>query len=98
MTATTQPLRALEVANRVRLRHVALRRELGAGEITLAEALADPRAEGNLTLERLLTGQRRWGPARARTMLARLGIFGSLRVDQLTARQRDRLLERVASY
>lgn len=97
MTTSTQPLQALAIANQVRIEGADLRRELGAGKITLVEAIVDHRA-ARLTIERLLTGQRRWGPARARTMLSRLGIFGSIRVDQLTARQRDRLLERIASY
>lgn len=83
-----QHMRALKRANEVRLGHSALKRDIHAGRVTVADALADPRVGGSITLADLLKAQRRWGTTRARKFLQRISIPENKRVDSLTARQR----------
>lgn len=88
LTAPPQHMIALRRANEVRLGHSALKREVGAGRITVIAALTDSRATGSLTIAELLRAQRRWGRVRARKFLQLLDISENRRVDALTERQR----------
>lgn len=91
MTTSTieqpQHLAALQRANEVRSSGVELRREIEAGELSIARALLDPRA-GSLPIGRLLEAQRGWGEHKASRTLGRLRIPHSRRVSALTDRQR----------
>lgn len=95
-----QHLKALRRANRVRLGLAAVKAEVAAGDLTVAEALEDPRAV-SLQLDELLMCQRRWGRARARRAILAASSAGGLivplsenrRVGDLTPRQRERIAE-----
>jgi hypothetical protein len=84
-----QHLRALEHANRVRLARADLKRRIGAGEVTVAEVVADHSAEvSGMTIADLLMSQRRWGRARCRRLLLTLGVPENKRIGTFTDRQR----------
>lgn len=95
-TATNpQHMDALATANRVRLEACDVKREVRAGQITVADALTDPRA-GALTIGALLCAQNRWGHTRMRRLLASaLGgwLLEERRVRDLTDRQRRALTD-----
>lgn len=93
---TPQHMQALALANKVRTAHQELRAEVGAGKLTVAEAMADKRAAGHFTIGKLLRAQTRWGPTRARKLLYRLAIPEGKRVESLTERQR-RVIEEALS-
>ena len=78
-----QPLAA---ANRARQNHYAVKREIRAGTLTVADALHDPRA-GSLTVFTVVSAQQRWGVSRTRRLLAFVGVREDKRVDTLTVRQ-----------
>lgn len=88
----TQRMTALDLANQVRADGAALKRDLKAGRITLADALADDRAS-HLSVIALLTAQHRWGRSRALRVLRDQMIGETKRVETLTARQRVALAE-----
>jgi hypothetical protein len=93
---------ALERANEVRLARPALRREVGDGVLSLADALLDPRA-ASMTVYDLLVCQHRCGPGRAGKALqgaaeelwqACEGPFTATRlVGDLTERERAALVQ-----
>jgi hypothetical protein len=84
-----QHLRALEHANRVRLARADLKRRIGAGEVTVAEVVADhPTEVSGMSISDLLMSQRRWGRARCRRLLLTLGVPENKRVGTFTDRQR----------
>ncbi len=95
-TATEQPqhLHALSKANEVRMASAALRRELGAGQLTLREALDDPRS-GCLELRTLLSSLPRIGVVKASRIAntESIGASPTRRVRDLTDRQRCELVE-----
>lgn len=90
----TQALTALDLANEIRLDAAQLRREITAGELTIREALADPRSQ-SLTALRLLTAQHRWGRARAMKILTEIPVSETRRVRDLTPRQADAIADLV---
>jgi hypothetical protein len=90
-----QHLQALQLANRSRMAGSAVKRELDQGEITIAEALEDPRA-GSVKIVELLAAQYRWGAWRARRLLADEMISEHKRVRELTARQRGAIARAAA--
>lgn len=81
-----QHMAALERATTIRLESAQIRREIKAGTLTAREALVDPRA-GCLTVERLLSAQRRWGPHRVAQSLHGTHISPHRKVRDLTERQ-----------
>jgi len=87
---THQPLDALVVANEARVAQAAVRHALAGRTLTLGEALEHPAVQ-TMTVYRLLTAQRGWGPRRASECLRGVGVSESRRVSQLTARQRKLL-------
>jgi hypothetical protein len=86
---------ALERANHVRRGISEIRREIGRGEIEIADALHDPRA-GRMTVYDVLRARRRCGPRIARKLLAHLQISEQRRVSELTDRQRTAIAQRLA--
>jgi hypothetical protein len=90
-----QHLQALDRANEVRLRYVDLKNDLREGRITLAAALEDPRADGPLTIGKLLKAKPAIGPTRMRRLLLWAGLMETIRVEHLDQTQKRRLLETV---
>lgn len=89
-----QHMRALAKANVVRLAHAELKRELKRGELTLEDAMKDERAESIAVFD-LLMSQHRWGRWRTRRLLGQLSIRDNKQVRELTARQRQAVLDAV---
>jgi hypothetical protein len=97
-----QYMDALEQAGRVRLGQKAVLRSVADGETSIAEALADPRAEG-IKVYRLLIHQHRWGRRRVRQALQEAGVLlwpaapvpvgEEERVGELTDRERAALVQ-----
>jgi hypothetical protein len=89
MTADSQPLRALEQANHLRVARSQLKHRVGEGEVTAGEVvLASPRETATMTLFDLLRCQRLWGGRRAHRFLIRAEISETRTVGSLTDRQR----------
>lgn len=88
-----QRLAALAAANRVRQTKAAAKRRLAAGELRLAQVLADPPPEfAECYVAELLRAAPFVGQTKARRLLARLAIGEQRRVRELTERQRLSLL------
>jgi hypothetical protein len=84
----SQHMRALAKANEVRLARASLKRQIAAGELTVAEVLNDYPAEAEgMTVSELLASQRRWGRTRSRKLLSRLDLTENKRIGTLTERQ-----------
>lgn len=100
VVAAPQHLRALKHANHIRLARARLKRQIGAGAVTVTEVLSDPPPEvASMSISELLMSQRRWGRARCRRLLLSLGVPENKRIGTLTERQRaalHRLLSGVA--
>jgi hypothetical protein len=92
MVEQAQAFQALELANRVRTDGAQVLREIKTGALRVGEAFDDPRAQG-LPVGRVLTAQKRWGPAKANKLLNRHSIWPTRRVRDLTKRQRRVLRE-----
>ena len=87
--AAPQHLRALERANRVRLARADLKRRIGAGEVSVADVVANPPWHvDQMAISELLMSQRRWGRARCRRLLLSLGVPENKKIGTLTERQR----------
>lgn len=93
-----QHLQALERANRVRLARASLKRAIAGGERSAAEVISQcPWEAESMTLSELLRSQPRWGRTRTRKLLGNLGLSENKRLDTLTDRQRDLLVEKLAT-
>jgi hypothetical protein len=89
LDAGQQHLRALEHANRVRLARAELKREIAAGETTVADVvLTSPWQVHSMSISDLLMSQKRWGRARCRRLLLSIGVPENKQVGTLTVRQR----------
>lgn len=99
--AGQQHLRALELANRVRLARAQLKRNVTAGELTAAEViLGCPWEAHSMSVSDLLMSQKRWGRTRCRRLLNSIGVPEGKEIGTLTERQRRALagvLRRMAS-
>lgn len=103
MSSTPQHMAALENAHRVRRDHREIRRGLAGGDLSLAAAFDDPRAQ-RMTVWNLLIAQCGWGPDRVRKELVAAGralwplaldpppVEGSAFVGELLERERTALL------
>ncbi|MDQ3724173.1 MAG: hypothetical protein M3376_14175 [Actinomycetota bacterium] len=90
--APPQHMQALQRANEVRLARAELKRNIGAGTISIAEViLACPWEAASMTIAELLTSQRRWGMSRAGKFLAGIGMPETKTVGSMTERQRSLL-------
>ena len=97
-----QYIDALDRAGDVRLDMKAVLRSVATGEMSIGDALADPRAE-SIAVYRLLIRQRRWGRDRVLRALAEAGALlwprgpvplgEDRRVGELTDRERAVLVE-----
>jgi hypothetical protein len=86
-----QFMQALEKANSTRLAFASVKRQLAAGDITLAQALDEPCVQ-NLDIREVLCAQRRWGDVRAEKALLMIPITGRKPIRKLTDRQRQQLI------
>ena len=87
-----QQLQALDLANVTRLGRAQLKREIGAGTVTVVAVLRDPPAAADgCSLRELLTSQRGWGQRRCARFLAAHEISERKLLRELTVRQREML-------
>jgi hypothetical protein len=88
----SQCLRALELANNVRVARAALKRRVGAGQVSAGEVLlSPPREAASMPMEDLLRSQRGWGRRRTHVFLVPFGISENKTIGSLTDRQRSAL-------
>ena len=88
----SQPLEALERANRVRYGRRDVKAELASGILPLRDALADERV-ATMPVHKLLASMRSWGPTRAMTLLVEVGVSPLRELGSLTDRERDFIAE-----
>ena len=87
--ASPQPLRALELANRVRRARAELRTAIADGRVSAADViLICPSEIGSVRIVELLSSQRGWGEIRSRTLLAQLAVREDKMIESLTERER----------
>ena len=88
-SARPQPLRALELGNRVRRARSELRTAIAEGQVSAADViLVCPSAIGGVRIVELLQSQRGWGDGRARTLLTQVAVREDKMIDSLTGRER----------
>ena len=99
MTATTsvpgsmQRLQALQRANEVRIARAALKREIGSGEVSAAEAILSGAPEiRTMPVIELLLSQRSWGHARCRGVLMAIPLPENKPIGSMTDRQQGLLV------
>ncbi len=98
MTPAPQHMRALEIANQVRLARADLKRRVGIGELRAADIiLACPPEAETMSIMDLLQSQRRWGIARCRKLLERMQMSESKLIGTMTERQRRTLAQLLSS-
>jgi hypothetical protein len=87
-----QHMRALELANRVRLARAELKRQVADGEVSVAEIVLEcPWEAESMKISDLLTSQHRWGLTRCRRFLAHIPMPENKTVGSMTERQRRAL-------
>jgi hypothetical protein len=100
-TATVSPaqhMRALQIANRVRLARSELKRRVASGELDAAEVITScPWEAQTMEIGELLAAQRRWGNTRCRNFLAAIPMLETKRIGTLTSRQREDLAMRLSA-
>ncbi|MDX6642638.1 MAG: hypothetical protein QOD76_600 [Solirubrobacteraceae bacterium] len=90
--APAQHMRALELANRVRLARAQLKRRVANAELSAAEVIAScPWEAETMPISDLLQSQRRWGETRCRKFLSGIYISENKQIGSLTERQRQTL-------
>ena len=86
---TPQPVRALQLANRVRHARAELKARVADGQLAAAEViLTCPLEVAGMSVAQLLASQRGWGDARCRAFLAQVGVAENKPIGSLTERQR----------
>jgi len=87
-----QHMRALELANRVRLARADLKRRIAEGEVSAAEVvLTCPWEAETMSVSDLLMAQKRWGRTRCRKVLEAVPLTENKDIGKMTERQRRRL-------
>jgi hypothetical protein len=87
--ASPQPLRALELANRVRRARAELKTRIGDGQLSAAQAiLTCPPELASMPVGQLLSSQHGWGDVRSRAVLARAAVREDKSIGSLTGGQR----------
>lgn len=89
---TEQREQALAKANAIRSENYRIKKQIGQGDLTVAEAL-ESETVGAMRVVQLLQAQRRVGEGKARHILAAIGASRTLRVRDLTDRQRGLLCQ-----
>lgn len=89
-----QHMRALQVANEVRLARSRLKKQVGQGVLSVVEVIGDcPQEVRTMTVAELLDSQRRWGGKRCRSFLTAISMSETRKLGELTPRERTRLIE-----
>jgi hypothetical protein len=84
-----QFMRALQVANRVRLARAELKAHVAKGELRAAEVvLRCPTEAQSMEITDLLLAQKSWGPARCQRFLVRVPLREDKTLGSMTERQR----------
>lgn len=87
--ASPQPLRALELANRVRRARSELKGQIADGRLPAAEViLTCPSEIARMPIVELLASQQGWGEVRSRAFLAQVAVREDKAIGSLTERQR----------
>jgi len=87
-----QHMRALELANRVRLARAELKRRVGRDQLTAAEVIVTcPWEAESMAVADLLMSQRRWGQTRCRKFLSQIPMSEKKTIGSMTERQRRTL-------
>ena len=95
---TAQHMVALERANQIRLERAAIRRRLKAGELTIAEVLADrPGCIDSMRALELIRSLDRYGHKRAARLLQAAEVPLTRTVGRLTERQRQSIVATLAA-
>ena len=90
--ASSQPAKALELANRVRRARSVLKARVAGGQLAAAEViLTCPPEAASMAVAQLLASQRGWGEVRSRTFLAHVAVREDKPIGSLTERQRRAL-------
>jgi hypothetical protein len=92
-----QHMRALQVANEVRLARSRLKKDVGRGEVSAAEVIgACPWEARTMTVAELLDSQARWGGKRCRSFLGSISMSETRKIGELTERERNRLIQELS--
>ena len=87
--ACSQPMRALQLANRVRRARSDLKSRIADGQLSAAEIiLACPSELASMPIAELLASQHGWGEVRTRAFLNRVPVPEGKLIGSLTDRQR----------
>lgn len=91
---TPQFMRALELANRVRLARAELKAHVARGELPAGEVvLSCPTETKSMAITELLLAQKSWGPARCRRFLLAVPLREDKTLGSMTERQRRAVAE-----
>ena len=91
-------MQALAQANKVRLARAELKRQVGVGELSVADIVLDcPWEAESMAIADLLMSQHRWGTSRCRKFLWKHHINETKHVGALTERQRRLLAAQLES-
>jgi hypothetical protein len=92
IAAAPQHMRALELANRVRLARAELKRRVADDELGAAEVIVTcPWEAESMAVADLLMSQRRWGRTRCRKFLGSIPMSETKTIGSMTERQRRTL-------
>ncbi|MGB0091351.1 MAG: hypothetical protein WBP81_02270 [Solirubrobacteraceae bacterium] len=87
--ATPQPVRALQLANRVRHARAELKARVADGQLAVADVIMTcPVEVAGMPVVQLLASQHGWGDARCGAFLAQVGVRENKPIGSLTERQR----------
>jgi hypothetical protein len=91
-----QHMQALAQANKVRLARAELKRQVGDGELSVADVVLDcPWEADSMAIADLLMSQHRWGRTRCRRFLASVSMNETKTIGSMTDRQRRELAARL---
>jgi hypothetical protein len=98
MATPAQHMRALQIANRVRLARSDLKRRVASGELDPIEVITQcPWEAQTMEIGELLAAQRRWGAIRCRNFLNDIPLSEVKHIGTLTERQRKVLAARLSA-
>jgi hypothetical protein len=87
--APSQPVKALQRANHVRVARSELKAQVADGQTSAAEViLTSPPEIATMPIAQLLASQRGWGKARSHALLAQAALREDKSIGSLTERQR----------
>ena len=91
-----QHMQALAQANKVRLARAELKRQVGDGELSVADVVLEcPWEAESMAIADLLMSQHRWGRTRCRRFLGSVSMNETKTIGSMTERQRRELAARL---